>query len=92
MANGGMNTYVPIYIQPASRVALTRPVLIPSSNSSGFYILMSEAKWLDKKHVVFGEVADKESMRTVMAIGAIGNNGGRLSADMQPKIELCGEF
>ena len=30
----------------------------PDSNGSQFFITLNEAKWLDSKHVVFGEIID----------------------------------
>lgn len=51
--------------------------MVPRSNGSQFFITTVVTSWLDGKHVVFGEVADKESMDIVKAIEATGNPSGK---------------
>ncbi len=50
-------------------------------------------KWLDRKHVVFGEVANDQSMAVVKAIvkalGRTGSDSGQTSG--QPKIVESGQ-
>lgn len=46
------------------------------SNGSQFFITTVPTSWLDGKHVVFGEVADQESMKVVKAIEATGSSSG----------------
>lgn len=46
--------------------------------------------WLDGKHVVFGEVADSDSMRVVEALEQTGSGGGKTNAPV--KILKSGEL
>jgi peptidylprolyl isomerase len=48
--------------------------------------------WLDGKHVVFGEVADEESMRVVKALEATGSASGSVKYDKKATIVDCGEI
>ncbi|MGX4694598.1 peptidylprolyl isomerase [Streptomyces sp. JNUCC 63] len=52
----------------------------PNSNGSQFFITTIVTDWLDGKHVVFGEVADAQSMDLVKKIEALGSSSGRTSA------------
>lgn len=42
--------------------------------------------WLDGKHVVFGKVADDESMKTVLDIEKYGSSNGKPST----RVEIVG--
>ncbi|MFE3516115.1 peptidylprolyl isomerase [Streptomyces sp. NPDC059166] len=52
----------------------------PNSNGSQFFITTVLTPWLDGKHVVFGEVADDDSMKLVRKIESYGSQSGRTSA------------
>lgn len=45
-------------------------MLLSRSNGSQFFITTVVTSWLDGKHVVFGEVADEESMQVVRGLEA----------------------
>lgn len=47
--------------------------------------------WLDGKHVVFGEVADDESMKIVKAIEATGSSSGKIAYSNTPTITDAGQ-
>jgi len=47
--------------------------------------------WLDGKHVVFGQVADEESMKVVKEIEALGSQSGAVRSAVKPKIINCGD-
>ncbi|MGW0854963.1 peptidylprolyl isomerase [Streptomyces sp. NPDC002690] len=51
-----------------------------NTNGSQFFITTILTPWLDGKHVVFGEVADEDSMKLVKKIEGLGSQSGRTSA------------
>ena len=56
-----------------------------------FFITTVVTSWLDGKHVVFGEVADDESMKVVKAIEAAGSSTGKIKYNKIPTITGAGE-
>ncbi|MFE4693150.1 MULTISPECIES: peptidylprolyl isomerase [Streptomyces] len=52
----------------------------PNTNGSQFFITTVLTPWLDGKHVVFGEVADDESMALVRKIETYGSQSGSTKA------------
>ena len=55
-----------------------------------FFITTVVTSWLDGKHVVFGEVADEQSMQVVKAIEATGQKSGEVKYQKKPTITDAG--
>lgn len=68
----------------------TKHSLLFSSNGSQFFITTVVTSWLDGKHVVFGEVADAESLNIVKEIEALGSSSGSIRSAVKPTIVNCG--
>ena len=47
----------------------------PGTNGSQFFITVAPTAWLNRKHSIFGEVADQESRDIVAAIAAVPTGG-----------------
>ena len=64
------------------------------SNGSQFFVTTVVTSWLDGRHVVFGEVADHESMKVVKALELTGSRSGEVSDDpaKRPTIVASGEL
>lgn len=62
-----------------------------NSNGSQFFVTTVVTSWLDGRHVVFGEVADAESMKVVKALEATGSSSGDVKGKKRPTIVNCGE-
>ncbi len=80
---GGKSVYGAKFDDENFKLAHTKPGLLsmansgPNSNGSQFFITTIVTSWLDGKHVVFGEVADQESMDLVTKIEGLGSQSGR---------------
>lgn len=83
---GGKSIYGAKFDDENFKLAHTKPGLLsmansgPNSNGSQFFITTIVTSWLDGKHVVFGEVADQESLDLVKKIEGLGSQSGRTSA------------
>jgi len=64
----------------------------PNTNGSQFFITTVKTEWLDGKHVVFGEVADQESMAIVKAIENTGSQSGKIHSPKPPTIVNSGKL
>merc|ERR1712243_550146 len=62
----------------------------PNTNGSQFFLCTAKTQWLDGKHVVFGRVADQDSMTVVKKIESYGSQSGKTSKKII--VESCGEF
>lgn len=60
------------------------------TNGSQFFITLAPTPWLDGRHVVFGKVADEDSMKVVRKIESVGSNSGTTSERVV--ISDCGEI
>jgi peptidylprolyl isomerase len=73
--------------KPESRI-----LTINRSNGSQFFITTVVTSWLDGRHVVFGEVADAESVSVVKSIEACGSSSGAIkNRDGVPTIGTSGQ-
>jgi len=61
----------------------------PNTNGSQFFVCTVKTSWLDGKHVVFGEVADDNSMALVKKIEEVGTQSGKPKKDVV--ISDCGQ-
>lgn len=61
-----------------------------NSNGSQFFVTTVVTSWLDGRHVVFGEVADEESMHVVKALEATGSSSGSIKFNKKATIVDCG--
>ncbi len=59
---------------------------IALSNGSQFFITTVVTSWLDGRHVVFGEVADEQSLNIVKALEATGSQSGAIKYSKKPTI------
>ncbi|KAJ5748474.1 uncharacterized protein N7511_010170 [Penicillium nucicola] len=93
---GGKSIYGEKFPDENFKFKHTKPGLLsmanagPNTNGSQFFITTVVTSWLDGKHVVFGEVADDESMKVVKAIEALGSSSGSIRSATKPTIVGCG--
>jgi len=93
---GGRSIYGEKFPDENFKFKHTKPGLLsmanagPNTNGSQFFITTVVTSWLDGKHVVFGEVADAESMQVVKEIEALGSASGSVRSAVEPTIVNCG--
>ena len=83
---GGKSIYGEKFADENFQLKHTKPGLLsmanagPNTNGSQFFITTIVTSWLDGKHVVFGEVADEDSLALVSKIEGLGSQSGRTKA------------
>jgi peptidylprolyl isomerase len=101
---GGKSIYGEKFADENFKLKHTRPGLLsmanagPNTNGSQFFITTVVTSWLDGRHVVFGEVADEDSMKVVKGLEATAvDNPSREEAAKRakwktPTIDDCGQL
>jgi peptidylprolyl isomerase len=95
---GGKSIYGEKFADENFKKLHTKPGLLsmanagPNTNGSQFFITTVVTSWLDGKHVVFGEVADDESLQVVKALEATGSGSGKVQYTNKPTIVKSGEL
>ncbi|KAK5089629.1 phosphatidylinositol transfer protein csr1 [Exophiala xenobiotica] len=93
---GGKSIYGEKFADENFQKKHTRPGLLsmanagPNTNGSQFFVTTVVTSWLDGKHVVFGEVADSDSMKVVQDLEATGSGSGQVKYEYKPTIVDCG--
>lgn len=95
---GGKSIYSDKFADESFKLKHDRPGLLsmanagPNTNGSQFFVTTVVTSWLDGRHVVFGEVADEESMNVVKALEATGSQSGAVKYNKRPTIVKSGEL
>ncbi|EXJ61522.1 peptidyl-prolyl cis-trans isomerase, mitochondrial [Cladophialophora yegresii CBS 114405] len=93
---GGKSIYGEKFADENFKRAHTKPGILsmanagPNTNGSQFFITTVVTSWLDGKHVVFGEVADTQSLDIVKKLEATGSGSGQVKHKVKPTIVDCG--
>jgi peptidylprolyl isomerase len=93
---GGKSIYGEKFADENFKLQHNKPGLLsmanagPNTNGSQFFITTVVTSWLDGKHVVFGEVADQESMKVVKELEAVGSGSGQVKTTFKPTIVDAG--
>jgi len=94
---GGKSIYGEKFADENFKFKHTKPGLLsmanagPNTNGSQFFITTVVTSWLDGKHVVFGEVADEQSLAIVRAIEATGSSSGKIKYPQPAEIVDAGQ-
>jgi len=86
---GGVSIYGEKFADENFKKSHDRPGLLsmanagPNTNGSQFFVTTVVTSWLNGRHVVFGEVADEESMKVVRALEATGSSSGAVKKKPQ---------
>ncbi|GAO19009.1 hypothetical protein UVI_02036390 [Ustilaginoidea virens] len=95
---GGKSIYGDKFADENFKLNHDRPGLLsmanagPNTNGSQFFITTVPTSWLNGRHVVFGQVADKESMEIVKAIEVTGSQNGSIKHSKRATIAKSGEL
>jgi cyclophilin family peptidyl-prolyl cis-trans isomerase len=93
---GGESIYGEKYGDENFKIRHDKPYMLsmanagPGTNGSQFFITVAPTDWLDGKHVVFGRVADEESVKVVKQMEAVGSRSG--ATRERVIIADCGEI
>jgi peptidylprolyl isomerase len=95
---GGKSIYGEKFADENFKLEHSKPGLLsmanagPNTNGSQFFVTTVVTSWLNGRHVVFGEVADEESMNVVKALEATGSGSGAIKYNKKATIVDCGEL
>ncbi|KAM0278476.1 hypothetical protein ACHAQH_005143 [Verticillium albo-atrum] len=64
----------------------------PNTNGSQFFVTTVVTSWLNGRHVVFGEVADAQSLNIVKALEATGSQSGTVKYPKRATIVKSGQL